>query len=190
MFHSGRWSGEGGREVLGRGRCLVGRIGCPRCLASRSWTLSLRSTVVLSIFCQRCVFSGNDVTEEISPIEAGLTWTIGKSRREACAFLGGDRIKRELAEGVKQKRIGLLTQGPPARAHSDLLEPESGRRVRSHKTSLLHLGVCLCRLARSPVAPLVPIWARTSRWAMWRSRLLRRQQPSRWWCVTSSTTLW
>ena len=81
------------------------------------------------------------MTEEISPIEAGLTWTIGKSRREDCAFLGGDRIKRELAEGVKQKRIGLLTQGPPARAHSDLLEPESCRKVRSHIKSLLHLCV-------------------------------------------------
>ena len=82
------------------------------------------------------------MTEEISPIEAGLTWTIGKSRREDCAFLGGDRIKRELAEGVKQKRIGLLTQGPPARAHSDLLEPESCRKVRSHIKSLLHVCVC------------------------------------------------
>lgn len=34
--------------------------------------------------------AGNDLTEEITPIEAGLKWTIGKRRRDACDFLGGE----------------------------------------------------------------------------------------------------
>lgn len=37
-----------------------------------------------------CVMAGNDLTEDITPIEAGLKWTIGKSRRDKCDFLGGE----------------------------------------------------------------------------------------------------
>ncbi len=37
-----------------------------------------------------CNLTGNDLNEEITPVEAGLTWTIGKRRREACDFLGGE----------------------------------------------------------------------------------------------------
>lgn len=37
-----------------------------------------------------CHTAGNDLNEEITPVEAGLTWTIAKSRREACDFLGGE----------------------------------------------------------------------------------------------------
>ena len=35
-------------------------------------------------------FTGNDLNEERTPVEAGLTWTIGKKRRDACDFLGGE----------------------------------------------------------------------------------------------------
>ena len=35
-------------------------------------------------------FAGNDLNEERTPVEAGLTWTIGKKRRDACDFLGGE----------------------------------------------------------------------------------------------------
>lgn len=34
-------------------------------------------------------------------MEAGLAWTIGKRRREKFDFLGGDIIKKQLAEGVR-----------------------------------------------------------------------------------------
>ena len=35
-------------------------------------------------------YAGNDLNEDRTPVEAGLTWTIGKRRREACDFLGGE----------------------------------------------------------------------------------------------------
>ena len=41
-----------------------------------------------------------------------------KSRREACDFVGGDVIKRQLEEGVTKRRVGLVTTGAPAREHS------------------------------------------------------------------------
>ncbi|KAL6781479.1 GCST1 [Auxenochlorella protothecoides x Auxenochlorella symbiontica] len=74
-----------------------------------------------------CLY-GNDLNEGVTPVEAGLTWTIGKRRREDFSFLGGEVIKRQLADGVKQRRVGLLSSGPPARQHSPILDGE-GRTV-------------------------------------------------------------
>lgn len=34
--------------------------------------------------------AGNDLNEDITPIQAGLKWTIGKNRRDSCDFLGGE----------------------------------------------------------------------------------------------------
>ena len=42
-----------------------------------------------------CLPAGNDLNEDITPIEAGLKWTIGKRRRDACDFLGGE-VQSEL----------------------------------------------------------------------------------------------
>ncbi len=39
---------------------------------------------------RRSASAGNDLDEDKTPVEAGLTWTIGKRRREACDFLGGE----------------------------------------------------------------------------------------------------
>jgi aminomethyltransferase len=61
-----------------------------------------------------CLY-GHDINEEISPIEAGLAWTIGKRRREEGGFLGASLILKQLKEGVTRKRVGLFVEGPPAR---------------------------------------------------------------------------
>ncbi len=36
-----------------------------------------------------CLY-GNDLDENTTPISAGLAWTVGKRRREAFDFLGGE----------------------------------------------------------------------------------------------------
>ena len=66
-----------------------------------------------------CLY-GNDLNEQITPLEAGLTWTIGKSRREECSFVGGDAIKKQLADGVTKRRVGFkfTGKGAPARGGS------------------------------------------------------------------------
>lgn len=64
-----------------------------------------------------CLY-GNDLNDEITPIEAGLTWTIPKARRAECAFTGGEVIKQQLANGVSVRRVGFVTTGAPARQHS------------------------------------------------------------------------
>jgi aminomethyltransferase len=67
-----------------------------------------------------CLY-GNDISDATTPVMAGLTWTIPKSRREACDFLGGEVIKEQLENGVSQRRVGFLVgKGAPARQHSDV----------------------------------------------------------------------
>ncbi|KAF9430046.1 hypothetical protein BGZ76_000987 [Entomortierella beljakovae] len=61
-----------------------------------------------------CLY-GNDLDETITPVEAGLTWTIGKRRRAEGGFLGAAKIQDQLKNGVSRRRIGLVVQGAPAR---------------------------------------------------------------------------
>eukprot|EP00775_Hariotina_reticulata_P006762 gene6762-6979_t len=70
-----------------------------------------------------CLY-GNDLNEDITPIEAGLAWTVSKKRREAFDFLGGEVIKQQLADGVPIRRVGFISSGAPARQHSEIKTPE------------------------------------------------------------------
>jgi len=76
-----------------------------------------------------CLY-GNDLNETISPLEAGLTWTIGKARRDACDFVGGDVIKKQLENGVDKRRVGFkfTGKGAPARGGS-VVKTASGEVV-------------------------------------------------------------
>ncbi len=57
-----------------------------------------------------CLY-GNDLTTEISPVEADLRWTMPKRRREAGDFLGSARIQTELETGPTRIRVGIAPQG-------------------------------------------------------------------------------
>lgn len=62
-----------------------------------------------------CLY-GHDIDTSTSPIEAGLTWSIQKNRREAGGFLGAERVQRELAEKPSRRRVGIQPLGrAPAR---------------------------------------------------------------------------
>ena len=65
---------------------------------------------------------GHDIDELTSPIEAGLTWTIGKRRRIDWDFPGAGPIRDQLDHGVTRHRVGLLVDGrSPARAGTNLV---------------------------------------------------------------------
>jgi aminomethyltransferase len=85
--------------------------------ASRLCGLGARDSLRLE--AGLCLY-GNDLNEQIGPLEAGLTWTIGKSRRDDCSFVGGDVIKKQLADGVAKRRVGFkfTGKGAPARGGS------------------------------------------------------------------------
>ena len=70
---------------------------------------------------------GNDLDETISPVEADLTWSIPKRRREAGDFPGADRIQSELLNGPVRTRVGLRPEGKrPVREHTILRSPSGG----------------------------------------------------------------
>jgi aminomethyltransferase len=63
-----------------------------------------------------CLY-GNDIDELTTPVEAGLTWTIAKRRRESWDFPGAVPIRDQLAHGVTRLRVGIRPEGrAPARA--------------------------------------------------------------------------
>jgi aminomethyltransferase len=70
-----------------------------------------------------CLY-GNDLEQHISPIEAGLAWTVGKRRRAEGNFLGAETILRQIKDGVSKRRVGFISTGAPARAHSEILDLE------------------------------------------------------------------
>lgn len=73
-----------------------------------------------------CLY-GQDLREDISPIEAGLLWAIAKSRRpdgaKAGGYLGSDALALQISQGVARKRVGLQPEGKlPLRAHTPLFD--------------------------------------------------------------------
>ena len=61
-----------------------------------------------------CLY-GNDITEETTPVEAGLVWSIQKVRRaggnRSGGFPGHARIQSEMANAPHRKRVGLRPEG-------------------------------------------------------------------------------
>jgi len=57
-----------------------------------------------------CLY-GHDLDEATSPVEAGLSWSIQKRRREEGGFLGADIVLAHLADGPPRLRVGLAVTG-------------------------------------------------------------------------------
>ncbi|KAF0515737.1 glycine cleavage system T protein [Gigaspora margarita] len=66
-----------------------------------------------------CLY-GHDLDDSITPVEAGLSWTIGKRRRVEGGFLGANRILSQLKGGVARRRVGLMIEGAPARENAEI----------------------------------------------------------------------
>ena len=56
-----------------------------------------------------CLY-GNELREDVSPIEAGLAWTIPKSRRDNGGFIGAAAVSELLKNGPPRKLVGLRPQ--------------------------------------------------------------------------------
>jgi aminomethyltransferase len=81
-----------------------------------------------------CLY-GNDIDETTSPVEAGLTWAIGKRRKLNWDFAGGAAIRTQLDDGPARRRVGIRPDGrAPAREHTAILSPD-GKDVVGEITS-------------------------------------------------------
>jgi len=66
---------------------------------------------------------GHDMDETVSPIEAGMPFAVGKSRREAGDFPGAERILKELAGDLARVRVNLkVLEGAPAREGAEIAD--------------------------------------------------------------------
>ncbi|MBI4183416.1 MAG: glycine cleavage system aminomethyltransferase GcvT [Proteobacteria bacterium] len=75
-----------------------------------------------------CLY-GSDIDTTTTPVEADLSWTIAKRRREGGGFPGAEIIRRQLAEGAPRLRVGILPEGrQPARAHTEVFSA-AGERI-------------------------------------------------------------
>lgn len=75
-----------------------------------------------------CLY-GHDLNEDIDPVTAALTWSIGKRRRETRDFPAAERLLELLAKGPHEKRVGIRPEGrAPAREGAEVAD-KSGRVI-------------------------------------------------------------
>ncbi len=73
-----------------------------------------------------CLY-GHDMNDDISPVEAGLLWSISKSRRidgeKAGGFPGAEIIFQQISAGVARKRVGFRGEGRvPVREGAEIID--------------------------------------------------------------------
>jgi aminomethyltransferase len=69
-----------------------------------------------------CLY-GHDIDTGITPVEAGLAWSIGKRRRAEGGFPGAAIIQRQLSDGPARRRVGIRPDGrAPAREHTPITD--------------------------------------------------------------------
>jgi aminomethyltransferase len=71
-----------------------------------------------------CLY-GNDIDTTTNPVEAALTWTIGKRRKTEWNFLGADAVRAALHDGPTRLRVGIRPDGrAPARGGTEIVGPD------------------------------------------------------------------
>ncbi len=117
------YTGEDGYEISSAAT-KIGEIWDTLLLDAAVKPIGLGARDSLRLEAGLCLY-GHDIDVTTSPVEAALTWSIQKRRREEGGFPGAARIQREFAEGVSRVRVGLLPEGKaPAREGAEIATPE------------------------------------------------------------------
>jgi aminomethyltransferase len=75
-----------------------------------------------------CLY-GHDLDEDIDPVSANLVWSIGKRRRSEGGFPAAEKILGLIANGAKQKRIGIKPEGRAPAREGTVITDKSGRSI-------------------------------------------------------------
>lgn len=103
------------------------------------------------------VLYGNDVDEQHTPLEAGLSWVVKLDKGE---FIGRDALARQKEEGVRERLVGFILQDRafPRHGYEVRHQGEPAGEVTSGTVSpMLNQGVGLAYIAREFAAPGTPI---------------------------------
>lgn len=89
-----------------------------------------------------CLY-GHELTAAITPVQANLSWAIGKRRRQEGGFMGSSVICAEMTQGPSHKRIGLIINDRAIAREGATIHLSNGTAI-GHITSGVHspsLGV-------------------------------------------------
>ena len=76
-----------------------------------------------------CLY-GNDITEEVTPAEAGITFAISKRRREEASFPGAATVLAGINNGAEVRLVGLTVGSKiPVRHGDEVFETDSDEKV-------------------------------------------------------------
>jgi aminomethyltransferase len=94
---------------------------------------------------------GNDMDEDVSPLEANLGWTVAWEPEDR-QFIGRAALEKQRAGGIRDKLVGLvMTRRGVLRAHQVVRVPESGRAGEVTSGTFSPTLGCAIALARVPV---------------------------------------
>ncbi|KAL8566257.1 hypothetical protein ACOMHN_046758 [Nucella lapillus] len=128
------YTGEDGVEISVPPNAIVGVL--ETLLSSKDANvkmIGLGARDSLRLEAGLCLY-GNDIDETTTPVEGSLTWVIGKSRRAKADFPGARTILDQIAAKPDRRRVGFLSQGPPARGGAVIYDG-SGSKVIGKVTS-------------------------------------------------------
>ncbi len=103
---------------------------------------------------------GSDMDETVTPLTSNLTWTVAFEPKDR-HFIGRTALEKQLAEGVKQRLVGLVLESPGVlRNHQKVIVNNEGTgEITSGSFSpTLNCGIALARIpANADVECLVEI---------------------------------
>ncbi len=75
-----------------------------------------------------CLY-GNELNQDINPVQANLKWAISKKRRQEGGFNGWEKIKKELENGVSKIRVGIKPSGKIIAREGTKIFSQSGDEI-------------------------------------------------------------
>ena len=86
------------------------------------WPIGLGARDTLRLEAGLCLY-GHELDETTDPVEAGLSWSIPRRRRETGGFPGAARVQAALGGAVQRRRVGLrLDDRAPARDGAEIVD--------------------------------------------------------------------
>ena len=153
------YTGEDGYEISADAK-RIGEIWDTLLLDASVKPIGLGARDSLRLEAGLCLY-GHDIDTTTSPVEAALTWSIQKRRREEGGFPGSARIQKEFAEGVARVRVGLLPEGKaPAREGAEIATPDGevvGKVTSGGFGPTLNAPCAMGYVAKAHSAPGTPL---------------------------------
>jgi len=75
-----------------------------------------------------CLY-GHELTPDITPIEAGLAWSIGKRRREEGGFPGATKIQHQHVNGPARRLVGMRPAGRAPAREGTVIADQDGQTI-------------------------------------------------------------